>query len=142
MVQFIGLRAIFSTVTYSDHGLHVATRQETITLPVSVTSFTNTQDTTRFINTLLKFQFDLDKTARIIHDMVGEANRTLGQENIFEPMEYEAPSQQIPLSAISFFTPPRGNLARARLPIANQTALVSSAEVSIQAVQKATTAEG
>lgn len=49
MVQFIGSRAIFWTVAYSDHDLHVASRLETITLPDSVTFFTNTQDTTRFI---------------------------------------------------------------------------------------------
>lgn len=56
-------------------------------------------------------------------------------------MEYKAPIQQASPSSLSFFTPPKGDLTRARYPIANQTALVSGADALAQAVQAATPTE-
>ncbi|KAK4509868.1 uncharacterized protein ATC70_007172 [Mucor velutinosus] len=140
MFQFIGLQAVFSTVTYFDYDLHVATLQEKIHFPDSVTSFTNTRNTTKFIGTLLKFQFDLNRTARLIQDTIDQADRSLLlRENIFEPMEHEAPSTQAPPSALSFYTPPKKkDLTRAKYPQANQEALLSGAEALIQVAQEAT----
>ncbi|KAL9557635.1 hypothetical protein MBANPS3_001285 [Mucor bainieri] len=130
-VQFIGLQAIFCTVSYADYDLYIATHQETIHFPTSVTDFKDTNAIKKFIDTLLKFQRDLFETATIIKDTI---------QRVDQSQSYEAPLPfQTAPSARSFFTPPKEDLSRARFPVSNQEALASGAEDLIQVDQREAT---